>query len=98
MPDHMHMVIARHTCSIEMVANLLKGAASRQLRQEGLHPFAELPYANGRLPTPWTRNQWSCFLDSVADIRRAIRYTNANPPKEHLRYQNWQFVTRFKAS
>src|SRR5690242_17379731 len=39
-PEHVHMVIARHTCKVEQVVNLLKGAATRQLMAEGLHPFA----------------------------------------------------------
>src|SRR5437879_1321939 len=50
MPDHVHAIIAKHTCSIEQVANLLKGSATRQLLEEGIHPFANLRYRDGDLP------------------------------------------------
>jgi REP element-mobilizing transposase RayT len=31
LPEHAHLVIARHTYKIEQIANLLKGAATRQI-------------------------------------------------------------------
>jgi hypothetical protein len=73
----------------------LKGAASTQLLSERLHPFAQAPYASGRLPTPWARNEWSCFLDSADDIARAIRYVERNPTREGMKAQRWNFVKRF---
>jgi len=95
LPSHSHLVVGRHTCSIEMVARLLKGAATTRLLQEGLHPFADQPYANGRLPTPWAHNEWSCFLDSASDIIRAVKYVEGNPLKERKRAQRWGFVKSF---
>src|SRR5438874_1647197 len=41
---HTHMVVMRHTCDIEQVARLLKGAATKELKDEALHPFANEPY------------------------------------------------------
>jgi REP element-mobilizing transposase RayT len=95
LPEHLHMVIARHTCRIEQVANLLKGAATRELLEQGLHPFADQPYADGRLPTPWARASVVVFLSTDEQIRRAIRYVQMNPVKERMKEQNWKLVTPF---
>lgn len=95
LPKHVHMVIARHTCPIEQVARLLKGAATTQLLNEQLHPFINAPRPGGSIPPPWTRQQWSVFLGDDEDIGRAIRYTNRNPEKERKRPQSFRFVTPF---
>lgn len=93
---HVHMVIARHArLSIEAISNQLKGAATRQLLTEGLHPFADDPYRDGTLPTPWTRKKWDCYLDDEQDIRRAIGYVKNNPMKEAKPEQHWSIVTPF---
>ena len=55
MPDHVHLVVGRFRLPIERICEQLKGAATAQLNREGLHPFADEFYNNGRLPTPWAR-------------------------------------------
>jgi REP element-mobilizing transposase RayT len=95
LPTHTHLVVGRMAYHIEQLANLLKGAATTELWRQGLHPFAGEAYRNGRLPTPWARNQWSCFLDSHDDIRRSIDYVEYNPIKDQKRAQNWSCVTPF---
>jgi REP element-mobilizing transposase RayT len=95
LPSHVHLVIARHTCSIEQVARLLKGAATTELLREGLHPFAESAYRDGTLPSPWARKQWSVFLGDDPDILRAIRYVRNNPIREGRKPQHWSFITDF---
>ncbi len=96
MPNHAHLVLGRSRLLIERVCEQLKGAATAQLNREGRHPFADQPYRNGRLPTPWARKGWWVFLDRAADIRRAIRYVNANPVRAGLRPQRWSFVTAYE--
>ena len=92
LPDHVHLVILRHSYSIEKIATLLKGAATGQLIREGLHPFQDQPYRDGLLPTPWARKWWKVFLDSNEDIERASAYVEKNPLKERLPEQHWKFV------
>jgi REP element-mobilizing transposase RayT len=92
MPQHVHLVIDRPPYEAEQAANLLKGAATTELVRCGLHPFADAPYADGRLPTPWARKQWICFLSDDADVRRAIEYVRRNPLKDRLPRQYWSFV------
>ena len=92
LPRHVHLVVGRMPHPVEQTANLLKGAATTELSRRDLHPFAGEPYANGRLPTPWTRLEWSCFLDDDAAIRRAIGYVEANPATDGKPPQRWSFV------
>ncbi|MEX0776301.1 MAG: hypothetical protein WD042_11400 [Phycisphaeraceae bacterium] len=96
-PTHAHLVLARHHLKIESTCEQLKAAATTQLNHAGLHPFADEPYRNGRLPTLWARYGWWVFLDSVDDILRAIRYVELNPIHANLPSQRWQCVTPYHA-
>jgi REP element-mobilizing transposase RayT len=84
-PRHVHLVIDRPPYSAEQATNLLKGAATTESSRRGLHPFANSPYANGSLPTPWARKQWIVNLNTSADILRAIAYVERNPQRDGLR-------------
>ena len=95
LPEHVHLAIARHRYSVERLANLLKGEATRQLLKENLHPFAHLQVSAGRLPTVWGRGQWKVFLNNEAAIVRAIEYVRSNPVKEGKPPQKWPFVIPF---
>jgi REP element-mobilizing transposase RayT len=94
LPEHVHMVIARHCYGVEKLCNLLKGAATKQLMAELLHPQAR--FAKGeRPPSPWARGQWKVFLEDELAIEEAIHYVEENPLKENKRPQKWSFVTPF---
>jgi REP element-mobilizing transposase RayT len=95
LPEHAHAVIKRHRYSIEEIARHLKADATTQLKLEGLHPFADAPYSNGALPSPWARKEWKCFLFDDSYIHNAIRYVNRNPTRESYPAQDWTFVTPF---
>jgi REP element-mobilizing transposase RayT len=97
LPTHTHLVVIRMQYPIEQVANLLKGAATSELARCGLHPFADRPYGNGKLPSPWARHEWACFLDCDADILRSIEYTELNPVKQGKPRQRWLHVTPYAA-
>jgi REP element-mobilizing transposase RayT len=96
LPEHVHLVIGRHSYNVETIANLLKGAGTKQLKQEGLHPLAEYADEHGIIPTPWGEKWWQVYLDSAADIERAIRYVEDNPLKERKPRQRWPFVTPYR--
>jgi REP element-mobilizing transposase RayT len=91
LPEHVHLVITRHRYCIEQTANLLKGAATSQLRTDGLDPMAN--YGTSR--SPWARGQWSVFLDSEESIDNAIHYVEQNPNREGKPRQRWSFVSPF---
>ena len=92
LPEHVHMVVSRHRFKAEQITNLLKGAASRQLSDDHLHPFASYAVEGERLPKIWARGQWVVFLNSEADISRAVRYVQDNPLKEGKQRQRWSFA------
>ncbi len=89
MPDHVHLVVARHGYHVEQVVNLLKGAATRRLRAEGMAPL------DGH--SPWAQGLWKVFLDKPIDVRRAIDYVNDNPVRAGLRRQRWLFVVPYES-
>jgi REP element-mobilizing transposase RayT len=95
LPCHVHLVIVRHSYSIAQVVRLLRQAATMQLLRDGRHPFAAQRQANGYLPSVWAQDFWKTFLNTEADLCRAIRYVEENPIKEGKRAQHWSFVTPF---
>jgi REP element-mobilizing transposase RayT len=95
LPEHVHLVIARHRYKVEQVANLLKGAATKELTRSGLHPLASRAKTGQPPPTPWARGQWKVYLDDEESIENAIHYVEENPVKEGKPPQRWRFVTPF---
>src|SRR5262249_52150793 len=95
LPDHLHLVVGRFRLKIEPVVIQLKGAATEQLIEEGIHPFGDTRLPNGRPPKCFARGQCAPYLDTVEDIRRAIQYVDDNPLNEGKPGQNWSFVVPF---
>ncbi len=95
LPEHVHLVIGRHTCKVEWIVNLLKGEATRKLRDDGLHPFVVNATSQGKVPSCWGRKLWKVFLNTPEDVLRAIRYVEDNPLKEHRPRQRWTFVREY---
>jgi REP element-mobilizing transposase RayT len=93
LPDHVHLVTDRFRLKIEQVVIQLKADATQQLVAENLHPFSHIRLANGRPPKCWARGEWSVFLETEEEIRRAIEYVENNPEKEGKPRQRWSFVT-----
>src|SRR5947208_3292362 len=76
--DHAHLVVARHRYDIESVVEQLKGAATRRLIAEGVHPFGHLRQSNGRPPCCWGRGSRNDFLDTPVKVRQKIQYAEDN--------------------
>src|SRR5262249_9209563 len=96
LPEHVHLVLARHRYKIEQAVSLLKGEATRRLRDADMPPrkaFRGGP--NKRLPSLWAENQWKVYLDSEEGIDNAIRYVEENPVREGKPRQSWGFVQPF---
>jgi REP element-mobilizing transposase RayT len=96
LPEHVHLVIARHTYEVEQICNLLKGEATRRLKADSLHPQAAHVDDLGKLPSTWAEKEWKVFLDSDEAILNAIRYVEENPVKEGKPRQSWSFVTPYR--
>lgn len=95
LPQHVHLVIARHRFKVEYIAGLLKGEATKELKRSSLHPLADYTNSKGETPTPWNARSYHGFLDSAGEIENAIAYVVENPMKEGKRRQHWKFVTPF---
>ncbi len=96
LPEHVHLVTGRFRMDIENVVIQLKGAATRKLLEEGLHPFAGIALPGKRPPRCWSRGEWSVFLEEPADIARSIRYVEKNPVKDGKSQQSWSFVAPYQ--
>ena len=95
LPEHTHLVIARHTYKVEQIANLLKGSATSRIIKEDRHPLAKYVAVGERPPRMWAAREWKVFLDAEQAIEDAIRYVEDNPGKEGKPKQSWSFVTPF---
>jgi REP element-mobilizing transposase RayT len=95
LPTHVHLVIGRHHYKIEQVVNLLKGAATRQLMEDGLHPLAKFADAQGNVPSPWAQELRKVFCFEPAEVRRKIGYVEDNPEEMGLPRQTWSFVVPY---
>jgi len=96
LPEHVHLVIARHDYRVEQIANLLKGAATRRLVAGNLHPLADFALPGERIPAMWSRGLWKVFLSREHDVQRAIRYVESNPVREEKTPQQWSFITALR--
>jgi REP element-mobilizing transposase RayT len=96
LPEHAHLVIARHTYKVEQIVNLLKGAATRQLIADECHPLANRVSSGERPPRMWAEHEWKVYLDSEDAIETAIHYVEENPVREGKPKQQWSFVTAFR--
>ncbi len=83
-------MIARHTYEIEKISNLLKGAATRQLKDDDRHPLVGFKRPDGKIPPMGSSHQWKVFLDSEEAIEEAIHYVEMNPVKEGKLAQAWK--------
>ena len=95
LPEHIHLVVSRFRLKIEPIVIQLKGAATEQLIEEGVHPHGSIRLPNDRHPKCFARGQCAPFLDSIEDIYRSIQYVENNPLKEGKPKQSWSFVTKF---
>jgi REP element-mobilizing transposase RayT len=96
MPDHVHLVLGPVAIDLDRGMGQLKGAATRQLLEEGMHPFAAHRKPEEAPPCCWARKGWKVFLDTEDDVRRSIAYVEANPLKERKPRQRWSFITPFR--
>jgi REP element-mobilizing transposase RayT len=97
LPHHLHLVLGRHSRSVEWIVMRLKRAGTRQLIEEKRHPFQEVRTEKQTVPpSVWSRGHRQVFLNSSADVYRDIRYVEQNPIREGKRRQLWPFVTPYE--
>lgn len=93
--DHFHLVIGRCRYDIRRFAGRLKGAATKQLLADRLHPFQHIVLPDGSRPSPWSVKPWVVYCDSVEHMLRDIPYVQQNPVKARMPAQQWDFVAPY---
>jgi REP element-mobilizing transposase RayT len=86
MPNHVHLLAARHALTPAKIVASCRARASRRLHGAGLWP-AERPI--------WGKGKWAVELDAPYDVRTQIVYINRNPLAADLPPQHWSFVTQY---
>jgi REP element-mobilizing transposase RayT len=89
-PDHVHLVIGRHSQKVRTMIGHMKARATRLLHLRGLWHADDRPV--------WGEHGWNVFLSTADEVEHAVAYTNENPEKEGLPAQTWSFVTPFNPS
>lgn len=85
MPEHVHLVVGYSPRNVRKIVSHCKSEATRSLRSQGW--FLDR--------SPWTDHGWNVYLNSEADVLRAIRYVQNNPLREGKRRQTWRCVKPF---
>ncbi len=88
LPDHVHLVLRAHRLAPSQLAIQLKGAATRQLVAERIHPFG----GEVRHHKCFARGAWKVYIDTEDQLSQCVEYVNQNPLKEGLPPQRWNFV------
>ncbi len=94
--DHFHAVSGPCRYDIRRFAGRLKGAATRQLLEEGIHPMEKFMHTDGTLPSPWSVKPWVVYEFTDGDMLRAIKYANDNVIRAGLPPQHYPFVVRYQ--
>jgi hypothetical protein len=95
LPEHVHLVMGRHLRKIEIQLSHLQANATRRLNTLRLNPLLPFKNEDGCVPRPWSRGEWAVYLNTSADVQRAIKYVENNPLKEGKRRQHWAFVRSY---
>lgn len=96
LPEHVHLVIGRHTRSVERIVAHLKRGATLRLFEEDRHPLMRYRGPRGSVPSPWSkRTGWTVYLNDDQAVRQRIKYVQQNPLKEGKPRQRWSFVKPF---
>jgi REP element-mobilizing transposase RayT len=95
LPDHVHLVVARHRIDGDELIGYLKRAGTRGLNEEKLNPMQRFPKADGRLPSPWGGRGWNVMLFTAGRMHAAIRYVEENPVRAGYKRQRWKFMVPF---
>ncbi len=87
LPEHVHVVMARHERKIERMVGHLKTRATQQLVDTESWPGPDRPV--------WAEGCWKVFIDDVEHLQKAIAYVEGNPAKEGRPAQSWAFVVPY---
>jgi hypothetical protein len=93
--NHFHFVCGPCRYDIRMFAGRIKGAGTKQLLEEGIHPLQKFVDAEDVIPSPWSVKPWVVYLFDNADVSRSIKYARGNLARARLPAQHHAFLTEY---
>jgi hypothetical protein len=93
--NHLHYVCGPCRYDIRRFEGRLKGAATKQLLEEGIHPLQKFAKKDGTVPSPWSVKPWVVYLFTNEDVVRSIDYTNDNLRRSRLPTQTYSFIVPY---
>ena len=95
LPEHVHVVVARHRFDGDEIIACLKRAGTRGMNEAGLHPLGGFWRNSGKHPSPWAAGGWKVYLNTVQEMRDRIHYVEQNPIRAGLPRQRRSFVVPY---
>ncbi len=96
--NHFHFVCGPCRYDIRRFAGRIKGAGTKRLLAEKLHPMQKFAYASGDVPSPWSVKPWVVYLLSDHDVIRSIKYVRDNLTRSGLPPQHHEFLTEYRGA
>ena len=93
--NHFHFVCGPCRYDIRRFEGRLKGAATKQLLEEGLHPLQDHATKDGTIPSPWSVKPWVVYLFDDEDMTRSIDYTNNNLRRSRTPHPRCSFIVPY---
>jgi hypothetical protein len=94
--NHFHYVCGRCRYDIRRFAGRIKGAGTKRLLAEGIHPMQKFADARGNVPSPWSVKPWVVYLFDDSDVIRSIKYVRDNLTRAGLPPQRHPFLTEYR--
>jgi hypothetical protein len=76
--DHFHLVTGPCRYDIRRFAGRMKGAATKQLREDRIDPMWKFTEREGRTSSLWSVKPWVVYQFTDDDLFRSIDYVNVN--------------------
>jgi REP element-mobilizing transposase RayT len=93
--NHFHLVCGPCRYDIRRFEGRLKGAATKQLIEERIHPLAKFADHDGDIPSPWSVNPWVVYLFTGDDVIRSVKYAHDNLARARLPRQDYRFIVPY---
>jgi hypothetical protein len=93
--NHFHYVCGPCRYDMRRMAGRIKGAGTKQLLEEKIHPLQKFADAQGEVPSPWSVKPWVVYLYDNEDVVRSIKYARDNLTRARLAVQQLAFLVPY---
>ena len=93
--NHFHLVCGPCRYNVRRFEARLKGAATKQLLAEGIHPLQKFADRAGNVPSPWSVKSWIVYQYTNEDMVRSIDYVRNNLVRARMAPQEYSFIVPY---